>query len=469
MAPLTVAAGVVPTAFAVTGLTAIPVAFLAVAALLGLWAVGYVALARRLPNAGAFYALLARGLGRPAGVAAAFVAVLAYNLLQFGLYGAFGPFAAGWGPAGVPWWVYALAAWALVAVLGPRRIDVVARVLAVLATAELVVVVALTVVGLSHPAAGALSLAGLSPAGLLTGGLGALLAIAVLGFVGVESGAVFAEESRDPRRTIGLATYLSIAVVGVVYAAASFAVLATHGEQQVVGVAGTLGPDTLFALGGDLLADAGRILFATSMFAAMIAFHQAVGRYLYALGRDGVLPAALARTSRDGAPRNASLAQSGLALAVIAGYAGFGLDPTVHLFFWLGTTGGFGVLLLIAATSFAVIRYFRRNGPGDWQGPADPDDLADPAGCAVPDRHRETAWQRWISPGLAGTLLAVVAILVAANYATLLGVPDGAPAARLLPAAYVVAALAGLATAAALRAKRPATYRRIGQAPGSAR
>src|SRR3954470_23731505 len=115
VAPLTVAAGVVPTAFVVTGLTPIPVAFLAVAAVLGVWAVGYVTMARYVTNAGAFSAFLARGLGRPAGVAAAFVAVLAYNLLQVGLYGVFGPFIAARGPAGVPWWAYALGAWALVA------------------------------------------------------------------------------------------------------------------------------------------------------------------------------------------------------------------------------------------------------------------------------------------------------------------------------------------------------------------
>src|SRR5215472_11672253 len=94
VAPLTVAAGVIPTAYQTTGLTGIPAAFIAVALILALFAVGYVAMTRHITNSGAFYAFVSRGLGRAAGVAAALVALLAYSCLQVGLYGALGPSAA---------------------------------------------------------------------------------------------------------------------------------------------------------------------------------------------------------------------------------------------------------------------------------------------------------------------------------------------------------------------------------------
>jgi len=55
VAPLTVAAGVIPTAYATTGLTGIPAAFLLVAVILAVWATGYVAMTRHITNAGAFY------------------------------------------------------------------------------------------------------------------------------------------------------------------------------------------------------------------------------------------------------------------------------------------------------------------------------------------------------------------------------------------------------------------------------
>lgn len=54
IAPMTVCAGVIPTAYAVTGLTGIPVAFLVVAVVLALFCPGYVAMARRIRNAGSF-------------------------------------------------------------------------------------------------------------------------------------------------------------------------------------------------------------------------------------------------------------------------------------------------------------------------------------------------------------------------------------------------------------------------------
>jgi len=94
VAPLTVAAGVIPTAYATTGLTAIPAAFIVIAVILAIFSAGYVAMARAIRNAGAFYAFIAAGLGRVTGVAAALVALFAYSLLQVGLYGAFGPNAA---------------------------------------------------------------------------------------------------------------------------------------------------------------------------------------------------------------------------------------------------------------------------------------------------------------------------------------------------------------------------------------
>jgi amino acid transporter len=445
VAPLMATAGVITTAYAVTGLTAIPVAFLAVALVLGLFSVGYVAMARHITNAGAFYAFIARGLGRPAGVAAAMVAVVAYNLLQVGLYGAFGPGAAGYAAdlTGVqaPWWVWALGAWLVVTVLGMLRVDLNGRVLAVLLTAEVCVVVAITAAGALHPFGGHLSLHTLSPAELLTGGVGAALVIAVLGFVGFEGAAVFSEEARHPRRTIPVATYFSLGLIALVYATASWAMAAHYGDAHVVDTARQLGPETLFGMAPAALATAGRTLYLTSLFAALLAFHAFVGRYMFALAREGVLPPALRRTGRTGAPKTASAIQSLIGLAVIAAYALAGWDPLVTLFYWLGTTGGFGILILITATTLAVIAFFARQ----------------PAG--------ESLWHRAIAPGLAAIILTVVLWLVLSNYATLLGVPPGAPASRWLPASYAVAGAAGLIWALLLKAGRPRVYRAIGLGP----
>ncbi len=153
VAPLTVAAGVIPTAYATTGLTGIPAAFLVIAVILAIWASGYVAMTRHIRNAGAFYAFISAGLGRVTGVAAALVALLAYSFLQVGLYGAFGPNAAAEASAHLglraAWWAWALAAWAVVTVLGLARVDITGRVLGVLLCAEVVVILAETAVAVA--------------------------------------------------------------------------------------------------------------------------------------------------------------------------------------------------------------------------------------------------------------------------------------------------------------------------------
>ncbi len=446
VAPLTVAAGVIPSAYATTGLTGIPAAFIVIAVILAIFATGYVAMTRHITNSGAFYAFIARGLGRTIGVAAALVALLSYSFLQTGLYGAFGPNAASLAAAhfGVhaPWWAFALGAWAVITVLGLLRVDITGKVLGVLLCAEISVIIAETITGLAHPAGGHLSFATLSPTALTSAGFGTfgvLAVVAVLGFVGFEQAPVLAEEARNTRRTIPVATYLALGMIAVVYAAASWAMATHNGTSRVVAAATGQGPGLLFGLGGsNVLSQAAQWLFLTSLFAAALAFHNCVWRYAFALGRENVLPAALGRTGGNNIPKAASLAQSTTALAVIITYAVAGWQPMTQLFFWLGTTGGFGVLILLALTAIAIVVFF----------------AGDPRG--------ESAWRRLIAPTLAAALLTGIVILAAAHYDELLGVPPGSTAAWALPASYAAIAVTGLVWALILRIRRPGTYAGIG-------
>jgi amino acid transporter len=445
VAPLTVAAGVIPSAYATTGLTAIPAAFIVIAVTLALFATGYMAMSRHITNAGAFYAFIARGLGRIPGTAAALVALLAYSFLQVALYGAFGPAAASQAAADLgihaPWWEWALGAWAVITAAGLLRVEVTGKVLGALTAAEILVIIAETISGLASPAGGHLSAAALSPSALTSAGwgtAGVLAVVAVLGFTGFEQAPVLAEEARHPRRTIPVTTYLALGVIGIVYAGSAWAMAAHAGESHVVATAAAQGPGLLFGLGGGALSHAAQWLFLSSLFAAMLAFHNCVWRYAFALGREGVLPAVLARTGASNIPKTASLAQSATGLAVIAGFALAGARPMQDLFFDLGTTGGFGVLLLYALTSIAVIAYFARNP------------------------SRENAFSRLIAPALAAIVLTAIAVLAVLHYGTLLGVAPGSAAAWALPAAYGAVALAGVVWGLVIKIRRPQVYEAIG-------
>ncbi|MCA2214030.1 APC family permease [Jidongwangia harbinensis] len=450
-APLTVVAGVVPTGLAVTGLTGISVAFLAVAVVLAVFSVGYVAMARHIANAGAFYAYVAQGLGRPLGVGASWVALLAYNMFQVASYGGFGAIAAPlfqeWFGVEIQWWVLALAAWALVAVLGVRDVAVNGKVLATLLLTEIALVAAFSVADLFVSGFEA-SAAPLDPTSLTGAGAGALLVMAVTGFVGFEQSVVFSEESRDPRRTVPRATYIAIALIAGLYAFAAWAMISAAGPT-VVDRAVAEGPELFFNLASDRLGGTalhlGHALFLTSLIAAMISFHNIIARYAFSLGREGVLPRAFGRTvPGTGAPKNGSLAQSVLGLTVIVLYAVQGWDPLVQLFFWGGTGGGIGVLLLITVTSFAVLGYFARH------------------------RHAESFWHRIGAPVLGTVLLLGMTYLALTNIATLFGVEPGSAPTWVVPLAYGVVALAGVVWALVLRAGRPQVYAGIGLGARSA-
>jgi amino acid transporter len=189
-APLTVLGGGVTTTFMVTGIAGTPLSFLLLAVALALFAVGYAAMSRHVANAGAFYSYLARGLGPKWAVSGSFVALVSYNAIQIGLYGLFGAslgsFLADTFGVDLPWWLLGVIALLVVGALGMLRVDLNARVLAVLLVAECIVVALYDIGAFAHPAGGAVSFAGLSPENLFVPGVGAVFAFSVAGFIGFE-------------------------------------------------------------------------------------------------------------------------------------------------------------------------------------------------------------------------------------------------------------------------------------------
>lgn len=449
-APLTTAAGGATTGFAVTGVLGLPVAYVVVTLILTVFAVGYVAMSRHVTNAGAFYAYVVHGLGRVPGVGASFVALLAYNAMQIGLYGIFGvalsELMATLFAFSPPWWLCALAGWAVVGVLGVLRVDINGRVLAVLLISECVIVLLYDATFLANPAGGTISFDTLSPGNLAAAGWGATLMVAVAGFVGFEGSAVFAEETKDPRRTVARATFIAIAFIGVLYTLSSWALSVATGPDNIVADAQVQGPRLLFNLAdgylGRAAADLGQVLFVTSLFAALLSFHNTVARYLFSLGREEVLPPIVgAAHYRTGSPYVGSLTQTVLAFLVIVLTAVAGLNPVITLFFAGTTLAALGVLILMVVVSFAVVGYFR-------------------ARVAA-----ETSWSRTAAPAIAGVLLLFAVVLTLMNIEVLLSVPPDDPLTWILPSTYAVAALLGVGWGWYLKKQRPDIYATIGLGP----
>ena len=120
--PLGVIGGPVPLGIAFGNGAGFPFTFIVVTAVLLLFAVGFTDATPLVKSAGAFFAYVDKGLGRGAGLGAAFAALLSYVALEAGVFGLLGPAANGlftsYGAPDIPWWVYAAVAFAVVSALG---------------------------------------------------------------------------------------------------------------------------------------------------------------------------------------------------------------------------------------------------------------------------------------------------------------------------------------------------------------
>ena len=448
-APLTVLAGGVPTSFAVSGLLGVPLGYLVLGLIIMVFAVGYGAMSGHIQNAGAFYAYITEGLGNRQGIAAAILALVSYNMMQVGLYGLFGfslaTLLSTLTGVSVPWWIAGIIGWLIVAALGVNSVDLSAKVLGVLVALEFAVVAVVSVLALLNAPEG-VSLETLNPEHFFTGGLGVLLAFGIAAFMGFESGAIYSEETKNPRRTVARATYIAVGIIAVFYALSTWAFSMGVGPSAVVQASQELGPDLVFAWLGErspALAHVANVLFITSLLAALVAFHNGAARYFFALGRTGVIPRRLGTTSpRNGAPVMGSLAQSALGLIVIVVFAVAGtgselgeLFPVLTLFTWLTNAAAFGLVFLLAVTSVAVIAWFAK------------------------DHHGRGVWTRLVAPALSAVALITVAALILMNFDLMIGAEGPSALVIVMPGIIIGAGVVGLVWGEILRHTRPDVYR----------
>jgi amino acid transporter len=371
-APLTVVVALFPVIIGSGNGVGIAGAFVVVAAVLTLFAVGYVAMSKHITNAGAFYAFITRGLGRPMGLGSASLAIFAYDAIQLGVIGGFGYYAAEFcvshtGVA-VPWWVFSFLAMGAAVFLGVRQIHAGARVLAVLLTLETGIILILNIGILfnSPNPVSNYSFEPFAPSAVFAGALGVALMFAHASFIGFEGTAIYGEEAKDPKRTVPRATYASVLFMGAFYAVTAFLVVNAIGVGNIVGLTSTEGGNLIFAVSNDVLGRVGteafQLLVITSLFAAILTFHNNVARYLYSLGRQGVIWSKLGQThpTRQ-SPAVACYVQIAMVAVVVAIFAALQLDPYTTLFTWWTGVGAAGIILLQTIASIAIFVFFRRS------------------------------------------------------------------------------------------------------------
>jgi hypothetical protein len=100
--------------------------------------------------------------------------------------------------------------------------------------------------------------------------------------------------SPHPDRTVPRATYIAVAFLGLFYAFISWVIIQAFDNTGAVAIASKNSAGMFFTAMttyvGTWATDLMRVLIVTSLFAALLAFHNAITRYTHALASEGALP-----------------------------------------------------------------------------------------------------------------------------------------------------------------------------------
>jgi amino acid transporter len=406
-----------PIAFAFGNGVGLPGTYLGAIVAMLLFAIGYVRIIPHVQNAGAFYAYIAAAVGRVAGLAAAYIAAFSYFALAASTLTALAyfcerSFEQSFGIS-LHWSVWAFAGLLLIAILSYHRITLAAKVLGFVLAAEVIVILVLDFAILAQTGWDDINFDSFSMTPIVAPGLGVAMIYAFNTMLGVEGTAIYQEEARNPRVTVPRATYVAVVLVGLFYVFTAWCLVMAVGDN-IATVAkadpGAMVVNQTLSHVGKWGANVVSVLVLTSAFAAGLGLFNNSARYLYALGRDGVLPKALAKTH----PRHRSPHIAALVLTV-------------------ALMGSVGLMTLLAITSLIIPIYFAK--------------------------QRMFGLKTTVAPALGGLMIGSATVLAFMNYHLLTGV-DSVVINRL-PYLLVALAIVGVVQALWLRRNDPVRYQRI--------
>ena len=372
-----------------------PAAFLLATIVLTIFSIGYAAMASRVSSVGGFYSFIAQGLGRELGMSAGFASLVCYSVFEASLTGLFAFFANSWLNThfgiDVGWAYLAMFCLIFTGILSYFEVKISVAVLGVALILEVLILLIFAIGVITADSGTNFSLESLNvfkvytpvaeqKVGEVAIGAGAAaigIFMAFWSWVGFEMAPNYAEESRDPKRNIPRSLIISVIGLGIFYTFVSWCAVSaypTEGDMLAKAVAdsGNFYLTPLETFVGTWAKELMFVLILTSSFACSMAFHNTAARYMYSLGREGILPAAVAEThDHHKSPHKASVVQSILAavwVLLFGLFNGWG-DANAQAYlgvYTLYAVLGTGLLLVIqAVVSLAIWNWFRKNGGGN--------------------------------------------------------------------------------------------------------
>ena len=458
-APITAMTGNVPAAVGFGNGLGAPAGFIVACIILTIFSVSFIALAKHITAAGAFYTFTARGISRPVGMGTGWVSMMAYITIEAAVIALFGVFFQGTVNStfgvDISWLVWSTLGVIVIGILSYRDISLAAKVLGVVLIVELALLLIM---------AGGVLFNGGGPDGLMFESINPVNAFNTLGlpdgagvaglgilfafwsWVGFEATAIFGEESRDPKKIVPRATMIAVVGIGIFYTFISWMAVAGNGAEQSIAISTGDNPlDLLFEPMRVYVGEWGVVgmewFVLGGSFACALAIHNSATRYLFAFGRDGLLPRALGKSHpKYQSPYVASTFQTVLTLVILGFTFVTGIDPYLGTYLLLAIYATISLLFAQTLTSLACIWYFH-----------------------VKKRHPETAnfWRTILAPAVGGAGMIYIIYLLVSNLGAVTGQGDNLFV-QLMP--WIVLGVFAIPAVIALiwRSSKPDTYERIG-------
>ena len=351
--------GSTPLAFLLGGIACLALAFVVI---------GFT---RRMASAGYAYTYASRSLGKGAGFMAGwlyFFGMICFVPMTMSGVGYLAADLLGLSPG---WWIlFFFIGMALFLLLSVIRIKVTTRVQLYVGIATVAVILIVDAVTTAKGGSHGQALSSFTFGHSLRGGFSGVFYGIILGvtsYIGFETAADFGEETSNPRRYIPIAVIAATAFAVIFYLWTTYSITIGYG----VGNGAKFAADpialktTAITFVGSWLGTLVEIGGMLSAFIVCVACATAASRTLFAMGREGVLPPALGRTSpRFQTPVNATICVTVLAtvMALLVGYpfsdSAFG-EPFSNYYFW-ATTGTLVIIVVYIMLCIGGIVFFYR-------------------------------------------------------------------------------------------------------------
>jgi len=347
---------------------AMPLAMLFSFAAVFLVALGFSQLAQRTASAGSVYAFISNAINPRTGFMGMWLFIIGYGIFEAATYSIFGAFASEelnriFGLS-VPWVVPFFAIAGLVYTLSVLGVTQSVRGGLIFLAYEIIVVSIMLLAVIFQGGAEGNTLSVFNPAaGSGLGGVFLGMIYGIMSFVGWKAAASLGEETRDPHTSIPRALLGSVVLIGTYYVFVTYAATIGFGPSGMDDFAkDTAWFDTLTRrFLGDGWAPFVGIAALTGAIASAIGIHGSTVRLLYTLGRDGILPRAMAKVHPTRkSPWVAATVQAGFSviLGLVFGYLVFGDPATTYGYF--GGLGTLSVLFVYIFINVSVFLYFFR-------------------------------------------------------------------------------------------------------------